>query len=119
MQNEEGSTALLPDDIDDVQAADALPLPAFEPDKSAAFVRRAPSHEEGEEIARLGREWYERKIRVQVEPQHNGKFLSIDVDTGEYALGEKIHATTRQFIDKNPAVRLYGLRVGVGYLGRV
>ncbi|MGH3089492.1 MAG: hypothetical protein ACRDSJ_19550 [Rubrobacteraceae bacterium] len=39
-----------------------------------------------EEIARRGREIYERDIRRKVEAEHTGEFLVIDVTTDDYEL---------------------------------
>jgi len=40
------------------------------------------------ELARRGREYYDRVLRDQLEPEHNGKFLALDVETGDYELGD-------------------------------
>lgn len=37
-----------------------------------------------EEIAVRGREIYEKRLRHQLEPGNTGKFLVIDIETGEY-----------------------------------
>ena len=42
-----------------------------------------------EEIARLGDEIYERDIRRQVEADHDGELLAIDVDSGNWAVGDE------------------------------
>ena len=39
-----------------------------------------------EDIARLGREIYDRDIRKQVEAGHVGEIVSIDVETGSWAM---------------------------------
>jgi hypothetical protein len=41
-----------------------------------------------DERARRGREIYERDIRADVEPDHDGEFLVVDVATGDYAVGK-------------------------------
>ena len=41
-----------------------------------------------EDTVRLGREIYERDIRHKVEPEHIGKIVAIDVDSGCWALGD-------------------------------
>ncbi len=43
-----------------------------------------------EETARLGDEIYERDIRHKVEADHHGEIVSIDVDTGLWAIGDDI-----------------------------
>ena len=56
-----------------------------------------------EETARLGKELYERDIRGQVEADHHGEIVAIDVDSGEWALAR----------DETDAVgRLRALRPG-------
>ena len=45
-----------------------------------------------DEIARLGDEIYERDIRPQVEAVHDGEIVSIDVDSGNWAVGDELLA---------------------------
>lgn len=41
-----------------------------------------------EETARLGKELYERDIRRQVEADHHGQIVAIDVDSGSWAVAD-------------------------------
>ena len=41
-----------------------------------------------EETARLGKEIYERDIRPQVEADHDGEVVAIDVESGNWAIGD-------------------------------
>ena len=45
-----------------------------------------------EETARLGKELYERDVRDQVEADHHGEIVAIDVDSGDWvvAAGEAV-----------------------------
>ena len=52
------------------------------------MVARRPA----EETARLGDEIYERDIRRQVEADHHGAVVAIDVDTGSWAIGDIVIA---------------------------
>ena len=46
-----------------------------------------------EEVARLGREMYQRDIRHQLEANHHGEVVSIDVDSGRWPVaGDAIAA---------------------------
>ena len=54
-----------------------------------------------EEIARLGKEIYERDIRPQVEADHFGEYVAIDVETGDWAVAD----TTRGALDRLRALR--------------
>ena len=40
-----------------------------------------------DETARLGKEIYERDIRRQVEADHDGELVAIDVESGRWAIG--------------------------------
>ena len=55
-----------------------------------------------EEIARLGKEIYERDIRSKVEADHHGKVVAIDVDTGQWAMGDNAIAATDRLREKRP-----------------
>ena len=65
------------------------------------------------EIARLGKEIYERDILGQVEDAHHGEVVAIDVDTGNWALGDNVIAATERLRVKLPgAVNVLSERVG-------
>ena len=66
-----------------------------------------------EEIARLGDEIYERDIRRQVETDHHGEIVSIDVDTGLWAIGDDIlDAVDRLRVRRPEAIDVWSMRVG-------
>jgi hypothetical protein len=39
-----------------------------------------------EEVVRRGEEIYQKDLRAVVEPEHIGKFLALDVETGDYEI---------------------------------
>ena len=55
-----------------------------------------------EEIARLGTEIYERDIKAQVEENHDGEVVAIDVDSGEWAIAKDLIAATDRLREKRP-----------------
>ena len=66
-----------------------------------------------DEIARLGDEIYERDIRPQVEADHDGEIVSIDVDSGSWAIGDNIlEAVDRLRAQRPEAIDVWSLRVG-------
>lgn len=65
-----------------------------------------------DEIALRGREIYERGIRSEVERQHDGEFLVIDVVTGDYAVGDDEDEVFGRAEAKNPNGLFYLMRVG-------
>jgi hypothetical protein len=72
-----------------------------------------------EEIARRGEEIYEREIRARVEPDHRGKVVVIDIESGDYELDDDHLAAVRRARARNANAELYALRVGYPALGRI
>jgi hypothetical protein len=66
-----------------------------------------------EEIADRGQEIYEKTIRPQVETTENiGKIISINIETGEYEIGDDLVATSLKLQAKQPNAALWGERIG-------
>jgi hypothetical protein len=67
----------------------------------------------GEEIERRGEALYEQQIRQDVETDENiGKILSIDVETGDYELGDDLIVTCRHLFDRHPGAAIWTKRAG-------
>jgi hypothetical protein len=65
-----------------------------------------------EEVESRGEEIYDRSIRPRVEAGNKGKFVVIDIESGEYELDDDdLRATKRALAKRSDAV-LYGLRIG-------
>ncbi len=60
-------------------------------------LRRSP-----EETGRLGDEIYDRDIRPLVEADYHGKFVAIDVDSGDYAIGDSVLAAAERLRARRP-----------------
>ena len=65
-----------------------------------------------EEVESRGEAIYEQQIRPKVEAQHKGKFLVLDVETGEYEIDDDDLAATKRVLANRPDAVLYGLRIG-------
>ncbi len=66
-----------------------------------------------EETFRLGREIYERDIRHQVEADHVGKIVAIDVESGSWAMGHETMDARESLRAKRPeALNVLFERVG-------
>ena len=75
-------------------------------------VRQRPSRPREESI-RLGKEIYERDIRPQVEEAHHGEIISIDVDSGNWAIaGSELAASDSLRVQCPDAINVWLLRVG-------
>jgi hypothetical protein len=67
----------------------------------------------GEEITRRGKELYEKSIRTQVETAENiGKIIAINVETGEYAIGDDLVIASRQLQAKQADAAIWAGRIG-------
>lgn len=64
------------------------------------------------EIARRGEEIYEREFRGKLEPAETGKFLVIDVDTGDYEMDADEVAALQRAMARNPDGARYLKRIG-------
>jgi ribosome biogenesis protein Nip4 len=65
-----------------------------------------------EEVVRRGREIYEREIRAKVEPEHDGEFVVVNVESGAYEVSESDVEVSDRALRKNPNAALNFLRVG-------
>ena len=66
-----------------------------------------------EETVRLGKEIYERDIRHQVEADHVGEIVAIDVESGIWAMGHETMEARESLRAKRPeAVNVLFERVG-------
>jgi hypothetical protein len=72
-----------------------------------------------QEVAARAREIYERDIRPKVEPQHIGKYLVIDIETGDYDLDADDIAVMKRAAAKHRPDALYGMRIGFPTMGRI
>ena len=64
------------------------------------------------EVASRGEAIYRQQIRGKVEPKHKGKFLVIDIETGEYEMSPDDLIATKRLLTKHPSAVIYGLQIG-------
>lgn len=77
------------------------------------FHQRQPRYSK-EEFTQRGNALYESKIRLQVEQNHRNKIVAIDIETGEFEIGDD---SLRQPIDFSNAFPM--LNLGAFGLARV
>ena len=75
-------------------------MPAAEPRRSL------------EELARLGAEAFERRVRPSLLPAADGKFVAVDVDSGNYEVDEDDYAAVTRLRTRLPAAEIWLLRAG-------
>lgn len=64
------------------------------------------------DIARRGQEIYESRIRALVEAEHKGKFLVLDVNSGDYEIDAEDIAAMKRARAKHPEAVFYIARIG-------
>jgi hypothetical protein len=67
---------------------------------------------EGKRLARKGERLYDTKLKSVLEPAHKGKFVAIEVDSGDYFLGESLIDALGKAESKHPEKQFYFARVG-------
>jgi hypothetical protein len=65
-----------------------------------------------EEIVRRGQVLYEQEIRPKVEAEHKGKYLIINVETGEYELDADDLVASKRAKARFPDAPLFTVRIG-------
>lgn len=66
-----------------------------------------------EELARRGEELWDREIRRRVDTEENvGRLVSINIETGDYAVGDDLIATSRKLQARHPGAAIWTKRIG-------
>lgn len=65
-----------------------------------------------EEIAVRGRDIYESRLRKHLERDNAGRFLVIDIESGDYEIGDDDLETSLRAYEKNPSGVRFGMRIG-------
>jgi hypothetical protein len=68
-----------------------------------------------EEFARRGDALYESKIGPLVEPGNKGKFVVIDIETGEYEVDEDELKASDRLLKRVPTAQMWLRRIGFRY----
>ncbi len=68
--------------------------------------------DESGEVTAIGEAIYKEKIRSKVEPAQKGKFVVIDVESGDYEIDTDDASATRRLLKRRPDAVTYGVRVG-------
>jgi len=65
----------------------------------------------GEIVAR-GEALYREMFKSRVENEHHGKFLVMDVESGDYEIADEDYDATMRILARRPNAVLYGVRIG-------
>lgn len=65
-----------------------------------------------DELARLGGEIFDRTIRSTLCPEDDGKYVAIDVDSGDYEIDADDYAAVARLRAKKPSADVWLMRAG-------
>jgi hypothetical protein len=77
-----------------------------------------PRHS-NEEIATRAEKLYEQEIRAKVEAGNVGKYLAVDIETGDYVVDEDEMNVIKRAMEKHPGGAFHLLRIGYPTMGRI
>lgn len=79
---------------------------------------RQPRYSADETVQRA-EDLYQQRLRPQVEAEHRGRYIAIDVETGEYEVGDDYHAAAHTILERKPDAAIGVLRIGYPAVGRI
>lgn len=59
-----------------------------------------------------GKQIYESRLKAVLEPEHNGEFVVIEPDSGDYYLGDTWSAASEKALTEHPHSRFFLAKVG-------
>jgi hypothetical protein len=65
-----------------------------------------------EEIARIGEGIYRREIRDKVMPKHKGRFVTLDIETGDFEIDDDDVSAEKKLRARRPSGVFFGRRIG-------
>ena len=79
---------------------------------------RQPRYSADETVQRA-EDLYQQRLRSQVESEHLGQYIAIDIETGEYEIGDDYHAAARTMLARKRDAAIGVLRIGYPAVGRI
>lgn len=70
------------------------------------------SYPNPEVIAQRGRAVYEQRLRTLLEPAQHGRYLVLNVETGEYEVGDDAMTPSETMRQRFPGTLFYAMRIG-------
>jgi hypothetical protein len=65
-----------------------------------------------DELAALGADIFDRQVRPTLRPEDHGKFVAIDIGTGDYEIDEDDYAAIARLRARKPAADVWLMRAG-------
>ncbi len=71
------------------------------------------------ELARLGKKFYEEKLKPKLEPDHNGEYIAIEPYSERYFLDKNSTQVALKAVAEIPDKKFYFARVGYEYAHKI
>ena len=65
-----------------------------------------------EELTQRGQALYESGIQQQIAAGNDGKIVAIDIETGEFEIGETVMTATEPLFERQPNAQPWTIRIG-------
>ncbi len=65
-----------------------------------------------DELARLGEQIFDQQVRPALRPEDDGKFVAIDVETGDYEIDDDDYTAVARLRSRKPAADIWLMRAG-------
>jgi len=65
-----------------------------------------------DELARLGAQIFDQQVRPALQPADDGKFVAIDVETGDYEIDEDDYTAVARLRSRRPAADMWLMQAG-------
>jgi hypothetical protein len=65
-----------------------------------------------EEVAKLGQEIFERRVKPTLKPEDDGKYVAIDINTEEYELDADDYTAVMRLRGRMPIAEMWLVRAG-------
>jgi hypothetical protein len=65
-----------------------------------------------DELARLGEEIFDRQVRPVLRPEDDGKYVALDVETGDYEINEDDYTAVARLRARNATADVWLMRAG-------
>lgn len=65
-----------------------------------------------EEACRLGEDVYHRRVQPALRPEDDGKFVAVDIETGDYELDDDDYTAVQRLHNRKPSAEIWLGRVG-------
>ncbi|VTR92596.1 Uncharacterized protein OS=Oscillatoria acuminata PCC 6304 GN=Oscil6304_2893 PE=4 SV=1 [Gemmata massiliana] len=65
-----------------------------------------------EELARLAAEVFDRRVRPSLRPEDDGKFVAVDIGTGDFEIDEDDYTAVSRLRTRKPTAEIWLMRAG-------